>query len=108
MLPCVGEDDLPRKAENSIDKIRYVEWALAAKSPPTLSLTGRVLVCWLVSAVWCVCSSLAWRSAFVNPLFSDFAVVFLSERQDPFTLFGGEGSVGRQMIIVEQQRTQLV
>lgn len=31
MLPCVGEDDLPRKAENSIDKIRYVEWTLAAK-----------------------------------------------------------------------------
>lgn len=36
MLPCVGEDDLPRKAENSIDKIRYVEWALAAKSPSAI------------------------------------------------------------------------
>lgn len=34
-------------------------------------------------------------------LSSDFAVVFLSERQDSFTLFGGEGSVVRQMIIVE-------
>lgn len=109
MLPCVGEDDLPRKADNSIDKIRYAVWVLAAKFPSVFApLAGRILVCGLVRAVWCVCRSLAWRSAFVNPLFSDFAVVFLSERQDPFTLFGGEGSVGRQMIIVEQQRTQLV
>lgn len=55
MLPCVGEDDLPRKADNSIDKIRYAVWVLAAKFPSVFApLAGRILVCGLVRVVWCV------------------------------------------------------